>query len=345
MTFKPTIISTPATGSTLAPTRTVGMAGEGATHAEPAPSVRPTAIKPTAIPGATAPATKAAPQPAAMKPTGLPYQAPAPAVVPAEHVKASVMPGTQRKPLDVSIETLTRRFPGTSNATLVEVHAVLAGVCPQTMDMPAWLRFGVPAQEQVSTLVKARLALLESAETRAVTQHLSRLNTLLREVLDAMEGGLLRRSVAKVWESVVSEVRQLETLLSQAGASLVTLIGELEKLIHKNEAGGEALQAHALAADYLFDVVAPEIRQLMTSRQLAMTTSQALTIEQIQTLALDKESVKELMTLVQDGVLLQLPAVYSQLAGLSAVSKPSDTQRFLAAEKLTEIVQFIQRKM
>ncbi len=345
MTFKPTIIGTPAAGSTLEPTRSVGLACEGATHAQPAPTVRPTAIKPTAILGATTPATKAAPQHAAMKPNALPYQAPAPAVVPAEHVKASVVPGTQRKALDVSIETLTRRFPGTPKATLETVHAVLAGVFPQTMDMPAWLRFGVHEQEQVSTVVKERLALLESAETRAVTQHLSRLNTLLREVLDAMEGGLLRRSVTKVWESVVGEVRQLEALLSRAGASLVTLIGELDKLIHKNQEAGEALHAHALAADYLFDVVAPEIGQLMTARQTAMTTSQALTLEQIQTLALDKESVKELMTLVQDGVLLQLPAVYSQLAGLSAVSKPSDTQRFVAAEKLTEIVQYIQRKM
>jgi hypothetical protein len=345
MTFKPTIISTPATGSTLEPTRTVGLAGEGAAHAQPAPTVRPTTIRPTAIPGATAPTIKAAPQPAALKPTALPYQAPTPAVVPAEHVTASVVPGIQRKPLDVSAETLTRRFPGTPKAKLVEVHAVLAGVFPQTMDMAAWLRFGVHEQEQVSTLVKERLALLESAETRAVTQHLSRLHTLLHEVLDAMEGGLLRRSVAKVWESVVGEVRQLEALLSRAGGSLVTLIGELDKLIHKNRTAGEALLAHALAADYLFDVVAPEIGQLMTARQTAMTTSQALTLEQIQTLALDKESVKELMTLVQDGVLLQLPAVYSQLAGLSAVSKPSDTQRFVAAEKLTEIVQFIQRKL
>jgi len=60
-------------------------------------------------------------------------------------------------------------------------------------------------------------------------------------------------------------------------------------------------------------------------------------------LTLDKERVQEIMTLVQDGVLLQLPAVYSQLAGLSA--KPSDTQRYLAVEKLTDIVQFIQRKV
>ena len=65
--------------------------------------------------------------------------------------------------------------------------------------------------------------------------------------------------------------------------------------------------------------------------------------QQIQTLELDKTTVQELTVLVQDGVLLKLPAVYSQLADLSA--KPSDTQRFMAAEKLSEIVHHIQRKL
>jgi hypothetical protein len=345
MTIKPTIIGTSATSTSLAPTRVAGLGDEGATHAQPAPTLRPTAITPTAIPGDTAPAIKAAPQPAAHRPTAMPYQAPAPVVAPAEHVKASVLPGVQRKPLDVSLDTLTRRFPGTPAPMLADVRAILAGVCPQTMDTPAWLGFGMQAQEVASALVKERLALVEKSETRAVTKHLARLHALLRDVLDAMEGGWLKRSVAKVWESVEDEIRQLDTLLSNGGTALVKFIGQLEQLSQKNRDAGENLQAHSLAADYLFDGAPTDIGQLLTTRQTSMTTSHALTVEQVQMLTLDKDSVKELMTLVQDGVLLQLPAVYSQLAGLSAAAKPSDTQRFLAAEKLTEIVQFIQRKI
>jgi hypothetical protein len=59
-------------------------------------------------------------------------------------------------------------------------------------------------------------------------------------------------------------------------------------------------------------------------------------------LELDKTIVQELAVLVQDGVLLKLPAVYSQLADLSA--KPSETQRCMAVEKLSEIVHHIKRK-
>jgi hypothetical protein len=345
MTFEPTIFGTPAPGSKPEPTRVGGSSSNGASPAQPAPSVRPTAIKPTAIMGDIAPVTQAAPPPAAMKPSAMPYQAPAPAVAPAEHVKTSVLPGVQRKPLDVPLETLKRRFPGTHLEVLTEVRAVLAGVCPQTMDTPAWLGFGMQAQEIAAALVRDRLTLMEKSDARAVTQHLSRLHALLRDVLDAMEGGWLKRSVTKVWDSVEGEIHQLDTLLSNGGSGLVKFIGQLEQLSQKNRDAGDNLQAHSLAADYLFDSAPADIGQMLTTRQLSMTTSHALTVEQVQMLTLDKNSVKELITLVQDGVLLQLPAVYSQLAGLSAATKPSDTQRFLAAEKLNEIVQFIQRKI
>jgi hypothetical protein len=46
---------------------------------------------------------------------------------------------------------------------------------------------------------------------------------------------------------------------------------------------------------------------------------------------------------VQDGVLLKLPAVHAQLAGLA--SRPSETQRFLAAEKLHDLLQTLKRAL
>ncbi|KVP39659.1 hypothetical protein [Burkholderia ubonensis] len=344
MTLKATIIgaAAPETGSTLAPTRLDGLGIGGAGQSQPAPAIRPTAIQPTAVPGA-APALNpvTSTQPTAVKPTTVPFTAPT--VTPAEHVKVSALPGTQRKPLEVAYETLALRFPGTAPKLLESAKAVLAGVCPQSMDAPAWLHFGVQGQEELAALVKQRLTLMESPATRGVAQHLARLHTLLREVLDAMDGGFLKKSVTKVWESVVVEVRQLDGLLSNAVPSLSLVLGDMEKLSNRNKEVGEVLRANALAAEYLIDIVDAQVGQLLVTRLTALSTSQALVLEQVQSLTLDKERVQELMTLVQDGVLLQLPAVYSQLAGLSA--KPSDTQRFLAAEKLNEIVQFIQRKL
>jgi len=338
MSIKPTSLgaAVPETGSKLAPTSLGGLGAGGLGAGGPAPAtqgsaIRPTVFKPTAMPG-TAPAMP--PEASSM---------PKPAAAPAEPVKASALPGTQRKALDVSYAQLALRFPGKAPDLIERTKAILAGISPQTMSTPAWLAFGKPAQEEQATLVKERLALMEAPGAKSVVQHLARLHTLLQEIVDALGGGFLKKPALKVWESVRGEVGQLEGLLSNAEPGLAAAYGEMDRLANKNKEVGDSLQANALAAEYLIDILDPEVGQLMVSRLTSLSTSQARAIEQVQTLALDKEHVQELMTLVQNGVLLQLPAVYSQLAGLSA--KPSDTERYLATDKLNEIVQIIQRKL
>jgi hypothetical protein len=294
------------------------------------------------MPGAAPIAPVVAPLTQPTQPTALPLTPTTPPVR-SEPVRASVLPGTQRKPLEVSVDELARRFPGTALELLERARGLLAGVTPQTMSTPAWLNFGVPAQESLSQLVKERVSLMETSVVPSVSQHLARMQHLLREVLDAMEGGFFKKPAATVWSSVVGEVRQLETLLSNAGPALGALLGAMAELAVKNKNAGETLHANSLAAEYLIDVVSPEAGHLLVSRATSLTASQTLALEQIQALSLDAIQVQELSTLVQDGVLLQLPAVHSQLAGLS--TKPSDTQRYLATEKLNEIVNLMQRKL
>lgn len=361
MTVKPTNLGNiaPETDRLMTPTR-FGDTGGGAEPAQPTvhPTMRPTAIQPAVIPPAATPlvATPTALAPTALKQAAAPAapvqpepRAPTtmvfatPVTPSADPVKASALPGTQRKPLDVPYETLASRFPGQAPRLLEQVQAILSGMSPQTMDSVAWLSFGVPIQEVLAGRVKQRLTLMEAPTLRTVVQHLSRLQALLREVLDAMDGGFLKKSVTKVWDAVMGEVQLLEDQLTRGYPHLVTILGHMADLSQQNQDTGEELQAHVLAAEYLTDLLDAQAGQLLLSRMLALSTSQALVLEQLQTLTLDRERVQELMTLVQDGVLLQLPSVYSQLAGLSA--KPSDTQRFMAAEKLTELVQYMQRKL
>lgn len=191
-------------------------------------------------------------------------------------------------------------------------------------------------------LVKERLAAAAASPARDVSTHLARLHHLLGEVLDAMDGGFFKKSAAAVWRASASEIQQLESLLVAAGPGLAQMLATLGQYVVQFQECGVTLQANSLAAQYLADIVGPDVANLLQSRSTALATSQALVLEQLQMLTLDSTQVQELTTLVQNGVLLQLPAVYSQLAGLS--TKPSDTERYLATEKLNEIVNFMKRK-
>ncbi len=337
MTPKATVIGSTPKG-VVAPTRLDGATStlRPATTSTP---IQPTTLGPTklgAAPVAPPAAPAQAPKPTAM-PAGValpPHSAP---------VQASALPGTQRKPVEVSLAELTSRFPGLAADIKPQVQGVLAGLSLQTMSSSAWLAFGTSAQEEASELVKSRLSLMEASATRAATQHLTRLLALLDEVLDALNGGFMRRSVQKAWSEVEAEVRALEGLLNPLQHQLMALIGKFDELSGECSAVDVNLQAHALAAEYVLDLLDAQPGSLLVGRIAALKTSQALVLGQIQTLELDKTQVQELTALVQDGVLLKLPAVYSQMAGLP--SKPSDTQRFIAKEKLDEIVQLLQRKM
>ena len=345
MAIKPTIIgASPASAGGKAQSTSVGDVGtRGAGREAPAAmtsTMRPTAFKPTALPG-TAHASDVRVAPTSIRPTAVSAQPAAPA--PSAQVRASVIPGVQRKPLEVSHTALAARFPGADAALLECVRARLIAVSLHALSAPAALAFGKPEQEDLASLVKDRLSLMERAASRGVTQHLARMHTLLTDVLSAMDGGFFRRSAAAVWASVSGEVQQLEGLLANASPALSTLQGSMAELSSKATQMAQDLEASSLAAQYLADVASTEIVSLLVSRATSLVASQALALEQVSMLALDTTKVQELTTLVQDGVLLQLPAVYSQLAGLT--SKPSDTQRYLATEKLNEIVTIMQRKL
>ncbi|WP_144630470.1 hypothetical protein [Bordetella genomosp. 13] len=340
MGIKPTVIGDAA--ARLEPTR---LDKPGAQPDVPAASsaspARPGAtILPATVMQSPAPLTLAATRikPTAM-PAGTPIERPTPVAAPL----ATALPGTRLTPIDVDPATLAMHFPGYDLALMERVRGVLLGVSPQTMSTDAWLAFGLDAQQELATLVKQRLALMEATTVRAVTQHLRRLQELLADVLESLSGGFLKRSATRVWADVHPEVRDLETLLSQAARGLRGVLADMEALDARGKASEAAIQARAMAAEYLADTQGERIGQLLAPRAISLSTSQALAVEQRQALELDQQRIRELMALVQDGVLLQLTAVYSQMAALAA--KPSETQRFLAREKLDVLVQFIQRKL
>lgn len=305
--------------------------GSGAPEPVPAPG----ALKPTVLPGSVLPGSTRAV-------TAMPSMPPSPAVAPPVFA-ASALPGVQRKPVAVPLPELARRFPHTEAAALQRTQGVLAGLHVQSLDASGWLRFGMAEQEELAALIRQRLQVAQEATTRSVPQHLRRLHELLSDVLEALDGGFFRKPAAAVWADHEAEVEQLESLLGASRAALSDQLQALGQLQQPVLACSQRLEASALAAEYLLDQVGPEAGGLLLARITSLTGSQAMLQEHRLHLEQDASRLQELMTWVQDGVLLKLPAVHAQLAGLA--SRPSETQRFLAAEKLTDLLQTLKRAL
>lgn len=324
----------------IAPTRIGGDKDVPADAQPPAP----TTIAPTVIAG-TQPAPQAEKSPSIFRPTALTELASKvqDSIVSAgKAATASVMPGSVRRFMEISPEVLGAKFPQASADDLAAVRKQLSTTAHATWGSAEWLAFGRDAQEAVSACIKERLKLLEQDFTRTAGRHLGRLQAILTEVLEAFnDTGFLAKSPRKAWQQNEREVKQLDALLHQAAKDLAKLLKDLGALEVKESKVKKLLATHLMVAEYLVDSMPEDKGDLIASRHGAIMTSQALLAEHAASRELDEITVGQLIEQVNDGVLVKLPALYTQLASLP--DKPTNTQRFLLAEQVNALIQLINK--
>ncbi|MFC0698030.1 hypothetical protein [Paraburkholderia humisilvae] len=331
-----------------------GLPSEG--QEKTSPSLTPTRISPTAMPGgqpaaAAGPAGPAQPRHGPIAPTRIGAEASRPA--PAADPQAPAIRSAPRVPIAVSgiggasakavpLETLARRFPDAKPDVLARARAALLGYGNAAAGETDWLTFGVAEQSTVNAALKDQVALLESPGRRDASAHVARLHEILTDVLGAMEGGFFRKSAHTVWQQHSTEISHLETLLNRAGDELRRMLDSIAELHRRYATAVEELQSRFVAGQYLLDGMSRnDSAHLLQSRLMALTASQTLAQENRLHLQQQEAGLRELAVLIQDGVLVKLPSVVTQIAALP--DKPTDTDRYLAREALSNLTQLFER--
>lgn len=320
-----------------------------------APSFMPATIKPTAMPGGQKlpeAAIQVVPEQPLMRPTTLPFQdtavkPAAPSQMPpvstglGSGIRASGIGGAPV--IDaVPLDSLAHRFPDANSDVLARTSAILLAHGTQSAVRVAWLSFGLTEQSTINATLKDQVTLLESPGRRNATAHVARLQEILTDVLSSMEGGFFRKSAHAVWQQHSPEIRQLETLLDSSANDIQRILFGISNLKRRYAAGVEALVPRQLAGLYLLDGMANDpSAHLLQSRLAALTASQALAEENRLLLEHQEGGLQELALLIQDGVLVKLPSVVTQIAALP--DKPTDTDRYLAREALSNLTQLFDR--
>lgn len=265
----------------------------------------------------------------------------APAPTPID-VKATSLPGMVRKTLDVSVSELLKCSPNSTTAVCEKARAILAGITPDTWSTTEWLNYGVGVQEEVAALIKERLTLLDDHTSRTIPPHLTRMHRLLNESVDSLKGGFMRKPSKNGWEKNEREVKQIADLLEKGSDRLFQTLTEIDDLIKRSNDKEVDVTATSTAADYLLGILPQQKAELLQSRAMALLTSHALLQEHVLCLQQDAERLRELIKVVQNGVLIQLPSVITQMA--NTPDEPTDTQRFLAVDKLSELIQLLDKE-
>lgn len=257
--------------------------------------------------------------------------------------KPSSLRGAPTLPFSATSQEIQQLFPAAQADVVRQVVLDISSAPLPAAPGLRWIRFGEAAQDSLAQLVKQRLQLADAQPLRLVPLLLRQLHGKMADILEALQGGVFKRSVARVWSEVAPEITLLEEQLRQSLPALASMSERWVELGEKTQAIQVKLCSLDMAATYLLDKVSAEVQPVLGTRSAAILASQALALEQLQLLEVDRRNLQELTVLVQDGILLKLPAVFAQLGQLH--QPLNGTQRLLLSELVLEFKAYIERKI
>jgi hypothetical protein len=319
---KPTMIGGgPAPSHPITPTR---IGGEHL-KAETPQGVKPTAISPTSLPSAPPPSDK-------------------PIVLSAP----SAIPGTVRRGIEVSIEELSKFFPGTPVETLKKAQEILKRTVLELLTDAQCALWGAETQKRFGDLTERSLQITSANVVQETSRHLSRLYAILQELGEAFQGkgsGLMFWKKENPWEQfqeVSTEIRQLRQLLNQQLPAIIKSETETMSLSGEFEILSLDIDAEGLAGRYLAEKLLKDkdrASQTLMDRSLSLTE----TVAHIQQGTLLREqaanNIRQLVSRIQDGVLRALPAWIESITLTYQTANQTETDIYTLRQGLEGIIQ------
>lgn len=324
-------------------------------------------VRPTIIPSGPAPEKCSVPEVKKEQPTRTPTVMPSaspPKAIPENErkpmtvTKSTTIPGgVVRKGLEVGVEDLKKQFPANSVETLTAVRDILIKTVLETLTMKISVGWGTKDQERYGKLVKESLALTGSERIRDSQRHLGRLYALLLEVATSFRNqdnsGL---AFWKKWESPLEAFREREAEIDQLSTFLRAVLPDIIDIQAKIDDGAReyvslsaTLEAQSLAAHYLSNLLTnktPE-QESLSQRLLERSLSLTQTVAQIKQGDIGRQSmvreIGELISRIQDGVLLKLPAWIEQV-GIVQAKDLTKTEVYTVQRGLEDVVNQLKSK-
>ncbi len=267
----------------------------------------------------------------------------------------STMHGTVRKGIEVSIDELLKRFPGTHRETLEEVRSILKRKVLELLNDVECTQWGEQAQQAFGELTGRSLTLVGHDTVEECERHLSRLYAVLDELADAIQnnGGVIpswkkRPELKDLFGEHEEEISQLRELLKDSYPILAQVEAQLVSLVAEYESLKSTLDAEYCAATYVAEVL---LDKRSKSREIGILLTRAGSLQETvanvqQSQLLREQAASQLQQLaarVQNGVLNALPVWLEQITLALQQAKVTPTETFTLRKALTEVTQKLKR--
>lgn len=293
-----------------------------------------------AIPAATEPAVVGLPQRPHSVPEADPSK-PSSSIAPASPrpvARPTAIQGAEPERVMVEIENLRRLAPQARPTVLKRALVLVRGFVVNGASERRAVLWGHETQQEYGLLVSQGLEFSRADALRRVAFHVNRMTTILESIdLEAACGagptpGVLSRLVRsaharidtpKKLEAARTELDQIVRLLGEALPNLLSLKESIEQHWRRIEVLGDEAEAVALAAEFLA-MRLQEKRSTLSRRYLDRSISLVQTIAQIREATSLRDAQIEqpahLVAVIQDVVLVRLPAWLGSVAALEAAA-------------------------
>jgi len=327
--------------------------GDSRTGDDPADQkpARPGGLHPTVI---SKPAGSKAPK---AKQAKLTPQAPRTHVV----VAPTAIPGTERKRIVVTNGDLRALSPQASARVVDEAARIVELFSPDTANERQAVLWGHDAQQRYGEHVARAVELSQSKVLTRTAHYLRRMVELLAAIdVEAASGAVagegllartLRRANARIdtteeLERARIEINQLVGLTGAALEDLLSLRQALERLDGDIARTADAIEASALAAQFLSDYLRnkrEELSRRFLERSMSLTQSLVQLRGSASAASLQAEQPLRLITAIQNVVLVSLPDLLGSFAALNTLvrsgRRPTHTEAREIAFRLSDILQ------
>ncbi len=292
-------------------------------------------LRPTVIGHAGASLRKAADSAA------LPERTPTPASrVPASTAvvrQPTVIPGAQRKRIEVTIHDLQALSPGADAVVYEQAQAWVGGLVLERASQRKAILWGHDLQKGHADQVAEMLALARSPVLRQVEGYLARMMDILESIdLMAVCGRGGKGIVGRLFQGVNNRIdtpgemadaqAELEQLLALMGAALDALLDLKDRLLRLSRSMEETagqVEAAAIGALFLSERLHPDnaaIAQRFAERSMSLTQSLTLIRQASSTRELQIAQPIRLIGAIQNVALVAMPSFIGSLAIVTALA-------------------------
>lgn len=260
----------------------------------------------------------------------------------------TVIPGTSRKYIEVSVNELLTQFPTDKLENVTFATEILSKYCLETLSIKDCSDIGKAEKECYSDYIEQYLLISSSNRVQSSLKYMQRFNAIFKDLSDILLNqnkkvgwfGSKPKTIREGLDGHLPEINQLKDYITDAVPFLEVILEDVEQIVINLDALVEDLLSYSMVISHLLTLLPSTDK-----RAIALEVNGRGILDMISAIqggagmrAISLKSVTDLLNAINNTILLGLPAWMERITFQSA-NGFTETECFDLSQKLQSFIQ------